>query len=324
MEGSATPIVEPESKFGSNVEGTETPIVEAESKFGSTVEGSETPAVEPEPKDGSTVEASENDNPIVEAASKDGSTLVVNAYRIKVGGDDSTPISKFLLIDVDSMCLHLPFVRVVSTVEGVDATRIAEGGDDSTPISKFLLIIRAIGDYDFSNVSLSSPSIPRLPAPYLVFMEEFLKPYAKARRTKDRTLVAALTACGKKGTFMSRLLMRVQDQEPFRLESAKRMDVYQKHRAVFDRLFYPMQPPSDGEFDDEPGQQIMSPFGIFVEYEVFLAGTRLTSFNGSFGKWNSMSAEDKYRDVNYHESSSDGSSEETEYFRPTNGLLVYL
>ena len=69
MEGSATPIVEPESKFGSNVEGTETPIVEAESKFGSTVEGSETPAVEPEPKDGSTVEASENDNPIVEAAS---------------------------------------------------------------------------------------------------------------------------------------------------------------------------------------------------------------------------------------------------------------
>ncbi|KAH0851361.1 hypothetical protein HID58_094798 [Brassica napus] len=30
---------------------------------------------------------------------------------------------------------------------------------------------------------------------------------------------------------------------------------------------------------------------------------------------------DKYRDVNYHESSSDGSSEETEYFRPTNGLL---
>lgn len=58
--------------------------------------------------------------------------------------------------------------------------------------------------------------------------------------------------------------MRVQDQEPFRLESAKRMDVYQKHRAVFDRLFYPMQPPSDGEFDDEPGQQIMSPFGIFV------------------------------------------------------------
>ncbi|CAG7864757.1 unnamed protein product [Brassica rapa] len=347
MEGSATPIVEPESKFGSNVEGTETPIVEAESKFGSTVEGSETPAVEPEPKDGSTVEASENDNPIVEAASKDGSTLVVNAYRIKVGGDDSTPISKFLLIDVDSMCLHLPFVRVVSTVEGVDATRIAEGGDDSTPISKFLLIIRAIGDYDFSNVSLSSPSIPRLPAPYLVFMEEFLKPYAKARRTKDRTLVAALTACGKKWTFMSKT-----DQEPFRLESAKRMDVYQKHRAVFDRLFYPMQPPSDGEFDDEPGQQIMSPFGIFVEYEVFLAGTRLTSFNGSFGKWNSMSAEDKapfvtlsndrmrvhqlvsiaffahlldkYRDVNYHESSSDGSSEETEYFRPTNGLLVYL
>ncbi|XP_048596866.1 uncharacterized protein LOC125578380 isoform X4 [Brassica napus] len=288
MEGSATPIVEPESKFGSNVEGTETPIVEAESKFGSTVEGSETPAVEPEPKDGSTVEASENDNPIVEAASKDGSTLVVNAYRIKVGGDDSTPISKFLLI------------------------------------------IRAIGDYDFSNVSLSSPSIPRLPAPYLVFMEEFLKPYAKARRTKDRTLVAALTACGKKWTFMSKT-----DQEPFRLESAKRMDVYQKHRAVFDRLFYPMQPPSDGEFDDEPGQQIMSPFGIFVEYEVFLAGTRLTSFNGSFGKWNSMSAEDnsiaffahlldKYRDVNYHESSSDGSSEETEYFRPTNGLLVYL
>ncbi|XP_033135712.1 uncharacterized protein LOC103840666 isoform X3 [Brassica rapa] len=246
-----------------------------------------------------------------------------------------------------SLSLSRLLARVVSTVEGVDATRIAEGGDDSTPISKFLLIIRAIGDYDFSNVSLSSPSIPRLPAPYLVFMEEFLKPYAKARRTKDRTLVAALTACGKKWTFMSKT-----DQEPFRLESAKRMDVYQKHRAVFDRLFYPMQPPSDGEFDDEPGQQIMSPFGIFVEYEVFLAGTRLTSFNGSFGKWNSMSAEDKapfvtlsndrmrvhqlvsiaffahlldkYRDVNYHESSSDGSSEETEYFRPTNGLLVYL
>ncbi|WZZ16706.1 hypothetical protein YC2023_109795 [Brassica napus] len=345
MEGSATPIVEPESKFGSNVEGTETPIVEAESKssidplllwlvaysmnlfkilshsyllarFGSTVEGSETPAVEPEPKDGSTVEASENDNPII------GSFILPGFLSCLI---DSV---RFLLVRSLIRCLHLPFVRVVSTVEGVDATRIAEGGDDSTPISKFLLIIRAIGDYDFSK-------------------EEFLKPYAKARRTKDRTLVAALTACGKKWTFMSKT-----DQEPFRLESAKRMDVYQKHRAVFDRLFYPMQPPSDGEFDDEPGQQIMSPFGIFVEYEVFLAGTRLTSFNGSFGKWNSMSAEDKapfvtlsndrmrvhqlvsiaffahlldkYRDVNYHESSSDGSSEETEYFRPTNGLLVYL
>ena len=211
--------------------------------------------------------------------------------------------------------------KVVSSVEG-DAKRSVEGGvdsnppiskavsklsveagDDSTPISKYLLIKEAKaqpnvqggdggagGDDYFSIMSRRFTAIPRIPAPYLVFMEQFLEPYAKARRTKNRSLVSVLAACGEKWTLMSDT-----DKKPFRAESARRMVVYNKHRASFDRVIYAMMPPPDSEFDDdeEPVQEIMSPFGIFIHCEVVLNGTRLTSFQRSLGEWNSMSSKEK-------------------------------
>lgn len=58
--------------------------------------------------------------------------------------------------------------------------------------------------------------------------------------------------------------MRVQEKEPYRLEASRRLAVYEKHRAAVDRFVYGLETPPDGEFDDGPSYEIVSPFGIFL------------------------------------------------------------